>query len=92
MAQGFSMRESPINGHGNFGSVDNDPPAICGTRMSLASSHRGRPAATLNQTIDFTDSFDFPAEPLVLLARIPQLLLNGSSVPWAPGSNIPPTA
>jgi DNA gyrase subunit A len=82
MAQDFSMRSPLINGHGNFGSVDNDPPAAM-----RYTECRLRPLTTdamlrdiESETVDFIDNFDgSQQEPTVLPARVPQLLLNGSS-------------
>jgi len=94
MAQDFSMRSPLIDGHGNFGSVDNDPPAAM-----RYTECRLRPITTdgllediESETVDFTDNFDgSQQEPLVLPARIPQLLLNGSSgIAVGMATNIPP--
>ena len=94
MAQDFSMREPLIDGHGNFGSVDNDPPAA----MRYTES-RLRPLSTNAllrdieaETVDFIDNFDgSQQEPVVLPARIPQLLINGSSgIAVGMATNIPP--
>ncbi len=94
MAQDFSMREPLIDGHGNFGSVDNDPPAA----MRYTES-RLRPLSTNSllrdieaETVDFIDNFDgSQQEPVVLPARIPQLLINGSSgIAVGMATNIPP--
>jgi DNA gyrase subunit A len=94
MAQDFSMRVPLISGHGNFGSVDNDPPAAMRyTESRLA----GLTAQALLQdieaeTVDFADNFDASMqEPTVLPARIPQLLVNGSSgIAVGMATNIPP--
>ncbi|MBE9194835.1 DNA topoisomerase (ATP-hydrolyzing) subunit A [Synechocystis sp. LEGE 06083] len=94
MAQEFSMREPLIDGHGNFGSVDNDPAAA----MRYTES-RLRPLSTNAllrdieaETVDFIDNFDgSQQEPVVLPARIPQLLINGSSgIAVGMATNIPP--
>lgn len=94
MAQDFSMRHPLINGHGNFGSIDNDPPAAMRyteCRLQALTSN-----ALLQDieadTVDFTDNFDgSQQEPLVLPSRIPQLLLNGSSgIAVGMATNIPP--
>lgn len=82
MAQDFSMRSPLINGHGNFGSIDNDPPAAMRYTECRLQALTGD--ALLRdieaETVDFTDNFDgSQQEPTVLPARIPQLLLNGSS-------------
>jgi DNA gyrase subunit A len=94
MAQDFSMRSPLINGHGNFGSVDNDPPAAM--RYTECRLQTLTSEAILRdieaETVDFGDNFDgSQQEPLVLPARIPQLLLNGSSgIAVGMATNIPP--
>nr|AYM26932.1 DNA gyrase subunit A [Limnospira maxima UTEX LB 2342]AYM26933.1 DNA gyrase subunit A [Limnospira fusiformis AB2002/02]AYM26934.1 DNA gyrase subunit A [Limnospira fusiformis AB2002/4]AYM26935.1 DNA gyrase subunit A [Arthrospira sp. D0920]AYM26936.1 DNA gyrase subunit A [Arthrospira sp. D0922]AYM26937.1 DNA gyrase subunit A [Arthrospira sp. D0900]AYM26938.1 DNA gyrase subunit A [Arthrospira sp. PCC 9223]AYM26939.1 DNA gyrase subunit A [Arthrospira sp. 3832 Leonard]AYM26940.1 DNA gyrase sub len=94
MAQEFSMRSPLIQGHGNFGSVDNDPPAAM--RYTECRLHYLTSEAMLrdidSDTVDFGDNFDgSQQEPLVLPARIPQLLLNGSSgIAVGMATNIPP--
>lgn len=94
MAQEFSMRAPLIQGHGNFGSVDNDPPAAM--RYTECRLHYLTSEAMLrdidSDTVDFGDNFDgSQQEPLVLPARIPQLLLNGSSgIAVGMATNIPP--
>jgi DNA gyrase subunit A len=94
MAQDFSMRSPLINGHGNFGSVDNDPPAAM--RYTECRLQALTSAALLqdieSETVDFADNFDgSQQEPTVLPARIPQLLLNGSSgIAVGMATNIPP--
>ncbi len=94
MAQDFSMRHPLINGHGNFGSVDNDPPAAMRYTESRLQALTG--AALLQdieaETVDFADNFDgSQQEPVVLPARIPQLLINGSSgIAVGMATNIPP--
>lgn len=94
MAQDFSMRMPLINGHGNFGSVDNDPPAAM-----RYTECRLRPLTTdallqdiEAETVDFGPNYDgSQQEPLVMPARIPQLLLNGSSgIAVGMATNIPP--
>ncbi len=94
MAQSFSMRSPLINGHGNFGSVDNDPPAAMRyTECRLQTLTRDALLQDIEQeTVDFGDNFDgSQQEPLVLPARIPQLLLNGSSgIAVGMATNIPP--
>lgn len=94
MAQNFSMRDPLINGHGNFGSIDNDPPA------AMRYTECRLQALTINallrdieaETVDYVDNFDgSQQEPVVLPARIPQLLLNGSSgIAVGMATNIPP--
>ncbi|MCM1982519.1 DNA gyrase subunit A [Lyngbya confervoides] len=94
MAQDFSMRDPLINGHGNFGSIDNDPPAAM--RYTESRLHALSCDALLQDieqdTVDFADNFDgSQQEPLVLPARIPQLLVNGSSgIAVGMATNIPP--
>ena len=94
MAQDFSMRNPLINGHGNFGSIDNDPPAAMRYTecrlQSLATDSLLRDIEA--ETVDFADNFDgSQQEPVVLPARIPQLLLNGSSgIAVGMATNIPP--
>ncbi|MEQ8998027.1 MAG: DNA topoisomerase (ATP-hydrolyzing) subunit A [Coleofasciculus sp. B1-GNL1-01] len=94
MAQDFSMRSPLINGHGNFGSVDNDPPAAMRYTecrlQSLATDSLLRDIES--ETVDFLDNFDgSQQEPIVLPARVPQLLLNGSSgIAVGMATNIPP--
>jgi DNA gyrase subunit A len=94
MAQDFSMRERLVDGHGNFGSIDDDPPAA----MRYTECRLTRIAQTgLIQdiefdTVDFGDNYDgSQEEPLLLPARIPQLLLNGGSgIAVGMATNIPP--
>ena len=94
MAQDFTMRSPLINGHGNFGSVDNDPPAAM--RYTECRLHALTGDALLQdidaETVDFVDNFDgSQQEPLVLPARIPQLLVNGSAgIAVGMATNIPP--
>ena len=94
MAQDFSMRVPLIQGHGNFGSVDNDPPAAM--RYTECRLHALTSDALLrdieSETVDFADNFDgSQQEPTVLPARVPQLLLNGSSgIAVGMATNIPP--
>ncbi|NJM66245.1 MAG: DNA gyrase subunit A [Acaryochloris sp. RU_4_1] len=94
MAQDFSMRMPLINGHGNFGSIDNDPPAAMRyteCRLQPLSFDALLPDIE-QETVDFGDNFDgSQQEPLVLPARLPQLLLNGSSgIAVGMATNIPP--
>lgn len=94
MAQDFSMRHPLINGHGNFGSIDNDPPAAMRyTECRLqALTNNALLQDIESDTVDFTDNFDgSQQEPLVLPSRVPQLLLNGSSgIAVGMATNIPP--
>ncbi|AFY88127.1 MULTISPECIES: DNA topoisomerase (ATP-hydrolyzing) subunit A [Chroococcidiopsis] len=94
MAQDFSMRSPLIAGHGNFGSVDNDPPAAMRyTECRLQALTENALLQDIEaETVDFIDNFDgSQQEPIVLPARIPQLLLNGSSgIAVGMATNIPP--
>ena len=94
MAQDFSMRHPLIAGHGNFGSVDNDPPAAMRyTECRLQALSTNALLRDIEaETVDFVDNFDgSQQEPVVLPARIPQLLLNGSSgIAVGMATNIPP--
>ena len=94
MAQDFSMRNPLIEGHGNFGSIDNDPPAAMRyTECRLQSLTTDALLRDIeSETVDFADNFDgSQQEPVVLPARIPQLLLNGSSgIAVGMATNIPP--
>ncbi|MFB8796286.1 MAG: DNA gyrase subunit A [Microcoleus sp.] len=94
MAQDFSMRERLINGHGNFGSVDNDPAAAMRyTECRLTALTSDSMLRDIDcETVNFGDNFDgSQQEPLVLPARIPQILLNGSSgIAVGMATNIPP--
>ena len=94
MAQDFSMSMPLIDGHGNFGSVDNDPPAAMRyTESRLQSLTTDSLLEDIEaETVDFADNFDgSQQEPTVLPARIPQLLLNGSAgIAVGMATNIPP--
>ncbi|HEY9752804.1 MAG TPA: DNA gyrase subunit A, partial [Coleofasciculaceae cyanobacterium] len=94
MAQDFSMRSPLIDGHGNFGSVDDDPPAAMRyTECRLRSLTTDSLLQDIeSETVDFIDNFDgSQQEPVVLPSRIPQLLLNGSSgIAVGMATNIPP--
>jgi DNA gyrase subunit A len=94
MAQDFSMRAPLIDGHGNFGSIDNDPPAAMRyTECRLKALANNALLQDIEaETVDFTDNFDgSQQEPLVMPARVPQLLLNGSSgIAVGMATNIPP--
>ncbi len=94
MAQDFSMRMPLVDGHGNFGSIDNDPPAAMRyTESRLQSLTTDSLLEDIeSETVDFLDNFDgSQQEPTVLPARIPQLLLNGSSgIAVGMATNIPP--
>ncbi|MDE5069503.1 MAG: DNA topoisomerase 4 subunit A, partial [Trichodesmium sp. St4_bin8_1] len=94
MAQDFSMRSPLIQGHGNFGSVDNDPPAAMRyTECRLQVLTCDAMLRDIDsETVDFADNFDgSQQEPLVLPSRVPQLFLNGSSgIAVGMATNIPP--
>ncbi|WP_414388077.1 DNA gyrase subunit A, partial [Synechococcus sp. R6-6] len=82
MVQDFSSRYPLVAGHGNFGSVDDDPPAAMRyTECRLAElSHTALLEQVSEEIVDFMPNFDgSQAEPTVLPARLPILLLNGSS-------------
>ncbi|MBW4553250.1 MAG: DNA gyrase subunit A [Aphanocapsa sp. GSE-SYN-MK-11-07L] len=94
MVQDFSSRYPLLAGHGNFGSVDNDPPAAMRyTETRLAGvSHQTLLAEIDEATVDFIDNFDSSLqEPVVLPAQLPILLLNGcSGIAVGMATNIPP--
>lgn len=94
MAQDFSLRSPLIRGHGNFGSIDADPPAAMRyTECRLESLTESMLLADLEQdTVDFVPNFDnSQKEPSLLPARIPNLLLNGASgIAVGMATNIPP--
>jgi DNA gyrase subunit A len=93
MAQDFSMRYLLVDGQGNFGSVDGDPPAAMRYTEARLSRMAEEMLADIEQdTVDFADNFDGTLqEPNVLPARLPNLLLNGSSgIAVGMATNIPP--
>ncbi|XP_022745317.1 DNA gyrase subunit A, chloroplastic/mitochondrial [Durio zibethinus] len=94
MAQDFSLRFPLIQGHGNFGSIDADPPAAMRyTECRLEALTEAILLADLEQdTVDFVPNFDSSyKEPSLLPARLPTLLLNGSSgIAVGMATNIPP--
>ncbi len=93
MAQDFSMRYMLVDGQGNFGSVDGDSPAAMRyTEARLATIAEELLGDIDKETIDFIDNFDGSLqEPAVLPARLPNLLLNGSSgIAVGMATNIPP--
>jgi len=93
MAQVFSMRYILIDGQGNFGSMDNDPPAAMRyTEARLAALAEQMLVDIDKDTVDFTPNFDDSLkEPLVLPTRLPNLLVNGSSgIAVGMATNIPP--
>ncbi len=93
LAQDFTLRYPLIDGHGNMGSIDGDPPAA----MRYSEARLSRLAMELlrdldKDTVDFVPNFDGTArEPTVLPARFPNLLVNGSSgIAVGMATNIPP--
>ena len=93
MAQDFSMRYLLVDGQGNFGSVDGDAPAAMRYTEARLSRMAEEMLADIEQdTVNFTDNFDGTLkEPTVLPARLPNLLLNGSSgIAVGMATNIPP--
>ena len=93
MAQPFSLRLPLVDGQGNFGSVDNDPPAA----MRYTEARLSAPAELMltnldEETVDFIDNFDSTLrEPTVLPALLPNLLINGASgIAVGMATNIPP--
>lgn len=93
MAQDFSMRYMLVQGQGNFGSVDGDSPAAMRyTEARLARISQELLADLDKDTVDFIDNFDGSLkEPEVLPARVPMLLMNGSSgIAVGMATNIPP--
>ena len=93
LAQSFSMREMLIDGHGNFGSVDGDPPAAyryTEARLSRIANEMLRDIE--KETVDWDPNFDETRkEPRVLPSRFPNLLVNGSSgIAVGMATNIPP--
>ena len=93
MAQQFSMRAPLVDGQGNFGSIDGDPPAAMRyTEARLAAIADEMLADIDQQTVDFSDNFDDSIkEPQVLPARMPNLLVNGSSgIAVGMATNMPP--
>ena len=93
LAQDFSMRYMLVDGHGNFGSVDGDPPAAYRYTESRMSKIASEMLADIDKdTVDFMPTFDdVLTEPTVLPARFPNLLVNGSSgIAVGMATNIPP--
>src|SRR5213592_754224 len=93
MAQDFSLRYPLVDGQGNFGSIDDDPPAA----MRYTEARLARLAAEMLRdieadTVEFVPNYDDKnLEPLVLPARYPNLLVNGSSgIAVGMATNIPP--
>src|SRR5689334_3067246 len=93
MAQPFSMSLLLIDGQGNFGSVDNDPPAAMRyTECRLTRASMSILADLDKDTVDFKDNYDgSEKEPVVLPSRIPNLLVNGAGgIAVGMATNIPP--
>ncbi|NEQ95808.1 MAG: DNA gyrase subunit A [Cyanothece sp. SIO2G6] len=94
MVQDFSSRYPVLAGHGNFGSIDNDPPAAMRyTETRLAAIGNEVLLDEIGEaTVDFIDNFDSSQqEPVVLPAQLPILLLNGSSgIAVGMATNVPP--
>ena len=93
MAQPWNMRAPLVDGHGNFGSVDGDPPAAMRYTEARLSKISMQMTADLNKdTVDFAPNFDETEnEPIVLPARFPNLLVNGTTgIAVGMATNIPP--
>jgi DNA gyrase subunit A len=93
MVQDFSLRYPLVDGQGNFGSIDGDPPAAMRyTETRLAKIAHEMLADIEKETVDFVPNFDESLqEPVVLPTRLPNLLVNGSSgIAVGMATNIPP--
>jgi len=93
MAQDFSLRAMLIDGQGNYRSIDNDPPAAMRYTEARLSPIAEEMLANLHEeTVDFEENFDGSLkEPIVLPARLPNLLINGGSgIAVGMATNIPP--
>jgi DNA gyrase subunit A len=93
LAQDFSMRYPLVNGQGNFGSMDGDSAAAMRyTEVKLRAIAEEMMADIEKETVDFTDNYDGTRhEPLVMPAKLPQLLLNGTmGIAVGMATNIPP--
>ena len=93
LAQDFSMRYALVDGHGNFGSVDGDPPAAYRYTEAKMSKMAVEMLTDIDkETVDFMPNFDDRLkEPVVLPSRFPNLLVNGSSgIAVGMATNIPP--
>src|SRR3989442_2576376 len=93
LAQDFAMRNPLVDGHGNFRSIDNDPPAA----MRYTEARLARIATEMlrdidEDTVDFGPNYDnSEQEPLILPARFPNLLVNGSAgIAVGMATNVPP--
>ena len=93
MAQDFSLRLPLIDGQGNFGSIDGDPPAAMRYTESRLAKVAGEMLSDIDKdTVDFQDNYDnSEREPVVLPARFPNLLVNGAGgIAVGMATNIPP--
>ncbi len=93
LAQNFSMRYPLVDGQGNFGSIDGDPPAAMRyTEIRMARITDELLADIEKETVDFLPNYDeTTSEPTVMPARLPNLLVNGSSgIAVGMATNIPP--
>ncbi|MBI3750279.1 MAG: DNA gyrase subunit A [Chloroflexi bacterium] len=93
LAQDFSMRYPLVNGQGNFGSVDGDAPAAMRYTEARLTALASEMLADIDkETVDFVDNYDgTQKEPTVLPAKLPNLLVNGSSgIAVGMATNIPP--
>ncbi len=93
LAQPFSMRHTLVDGHGNFGSIDGDPPAAYRYTESRMSKISMKMLEDIKkETVDFAPNFDDTGrEPTVLPARFPNLLVNGTTgIAVGMATNIPP--
>jgi DNA gyrase subunit A len=93
MAQDFALRFPLVDGQGNFGSIDNDPPAAMRYTEARLTGIAGEILADIEKnTVDFQANFsDSQQEPVVLPARVPNLLVNGASgIGVSLATNIPP--
>ena len=93
MVQEFSLRYPLVDGQGNFGSIDGDPPAAMRyTETRLAKIAHELLADIDKETVDFTPNFDESLqEPVVLPTKVPNLLVNGSSgIAVGMATNVPP--
>ena len=93
LAQDFSLRYPLVDGHGNFGSIDGDPPAAMRYSESRLTKIAMEMLRDINKdTVDFKPNFDeHEIEPVVLPSRFPNLLVNGSSgIAVGMATNIPP--
>jgi len=93
MAQPFSLRYPMVDGQGNFGSVDGDPPAAMRYTEARMTRVAGEMLADIDQeTVDFTPNYDESTlEPVCLPTRVPNLIINGSSgIAVGMATNVPP--